>query len=170
MAQTGKTRMFFRKIVYSLSGEGPTGFKYTKTAFFFVFTLALVLSATNFVNYKNRLATSAAGDIINNTNLSYVGVSVHTKAIGPDGRTATVRKGNGDVVTFELTITNADVNTRESDLKFTLPAGFTYGGITIQGVTCQTNPTTPDGANTIYWRRCQIPPGERKTILRTTAP
>lgn len=105
-----------------------------------------------------------------NTTLTYDGVSIHTKARNisrPEAAySATAKRGLNDTIEFTLTVTNASASATTTDVKFTLPAGFTF-----QGMTSGSTPTSgPDGTGTIYWNGYNAPAGESSLVFTTQAP
>ncbi len=106
------------KTVWGYLVDAPIGLKLAILLLVLVLILSVVASSL-------KLKTEAADNIINNNyNYTYKGISIHTKVTGPDGVSATAKKG--DTVTFTLTINNPDTVAKSTDVKFTLPPGFTY--------------------------------------------
>jgi hypothetical protein len=118
---------------------------------------------------------SGTGNFTNNYNYPYQGISIHTKAetLLTDGVTprgdATVKKGNGDVVRFTLTVTNSNTTTKSVDVKFTLPTGFIFGALVAPippGLPMMMGPTS----GVITWTGYQAPAGDSAIIFTTNGP
>ncbi len=105
------------------------------------------------------------GDVYNYTNeydFEYKGVSVHTKVVGPDGETATAR--SGDEVTFTLTVNNPESAAKSTDVRFTLPPGFTY----VAG--SASNSSFSQAGQVMTWSGYSAPVGDSTITLRALVP
>lgn len=127
-----RVRIALRKAVGIFKGDREVKVRHiskpVKVFIGFGVVIALVLTAWNFGfgGGKGFLKTSAESGVTNNYNYSYDGISIHTKVVGPDGKTATVKKGNGEVAVFTLTVSNPGTENKNTDVKFTMPPGFSF--------------------------------------------
>ena len=115
--------------------------------------------------------STTTNNIANTYDYNYKGVSIHTKAetLNPDGVTprgdTTTKKGVGDKVKFTLTVSNADV-AKQVDVKFTLPAGFSYSN-SVSGPA----PLQASGATGLLtWAPYNAPKGDSTIVFDTNAP
>jgi uncharacterized repeat protein (TIGR01451 family) len=103
------------------------------------------------------------------TNVTYDGVSIHTKARNisrPEAAySATAKKGLNDIIEFTLTVSNAG-NPANTDVKFDLPAGFSY----LAPVSGQAPSQATGATGTLTWPPHTYPTGESTIIFTTKAP
>lgn len=121
---------------------------------------------------------SATGAINNNYNFNYQGISIHTKAetldAGGNPRgDATVKKGNSDIVQFTLTVSNADTTTKTTDVKFTLPTGFSYESMVSPATapkkdSCAGASMIAKDVGVMYWCGYSAPANSDTTIVFKT--
>jgi len=105
------------------------------------------------------------------TIVNYDGVFIHTKAArivsGVSDYSATVK--SGDTIRFTLTVSNASTNSTATDVKFTLPAGFSFVSMvtTPAGLPAKVG---PDANGVIMWPGYSAPVGESVIEFDTKAP
>ena len=126
--------------------------KFLATFLFFIFLITISIYG---LNLRSR-AEDIQGNI-NNYNYTYDGISVHVKAENIDSsnfdfrNTATAQAG--DTVKFTLTVSNPTKKEVKSDVKFSLPEGFSC----VEGAG---GSTTENGE--MLWRDYVAKPGEQQ--------
>ena len=138
-----------------------------------LFALALIISTSVYglnLQGKAQVNTKASATdpnaITNNYNFAYDGVSVHVKAVNKSNEnfTGTATGRSGDTITFTLTINNPSQSPKNTDVKFTLPAGFTY----VAG--SASNPNFTSDSVDMVWSGYSAPAGESIITLDTLVP
>ncbi|MDD5731969.1 MAG: hypothetical protein PHU42_03705 [Patescibacteria group bacterium] len=139
--------------------------------------LAIVILIASISVYGLGLKSTAEGgtQISAATSLTYDGVSIHAKAAriigGVSDYSATAKKGANDTIRFTLTVSNANTATptTSTDVKFTLPSGFTFLNMvtTPAGLPAKTG---PDTNGVILWSGYNAPVGESTIVFDTKAP
>jgi len=128
-----KWRMFSYRIKSFLKNIFGNKEKRGSRIFSIFAVLIMVLLIASISVYGLNLKSRAENQtqISSTTFLAYDGVSIHTKAArivgGVSDYSATAK--SGDTIRFTLTVSNANTANTSTDVKFTLPAGFSYQGM-----------------------------------------
>ena len=140
--------------------------------------LAIILLVASFSVYGLNLKTGAQGgtQISATTTLTYDGVSIHAKAeniTSPANSflgSATAKRGNNDIIKFTLTVSNASSTATATDVKFTLPSGFTFNSMITTGLPAYTSATDANGLTTLTWSGYSAQAGDSTIVFTATAP
>jgi len=138
----------------------------------FLLILLIVVALASF--FVLRATAQNTYNLSYPTTLKYEGVSVHTKVENLMGSlttndfygTATAK--SGDTVTFTLTINNPEEVPKDTDVKFTLPPGFTY--INNSASNLNFIPKPPAVGGTMTWVEYSAPVGDSTITLQALVP